>query len=91
MANDLYIVDNLAENRTVKHYLTEWCDISKQIDVATGYFEVGGLLELAEKWQGLDKIRIIMGSEVTKRTSEILKTISDKIIDIFDESIEHEK
>lgn len=91
MANDLYIVDNLAESRTVKHYLTEWCDISKQIDVATGYFEVGGLLELAEKWQGLDKIRIIMGSEVTKRTSEILKTISDKIIDIFDESIEHEK
>lgn len=45
MSDNLYIVDNLSDERTVKYYLTEWCTISKQIDIATGYFEIGGLLE----------------------------------------------
>lgn len=91
MSNNLYIVDNLDSNYTVKHYLNEWCNISKQMDIATGYFEIGGLLELAENWQKLDKIRIIMGSEVTKRTASIIKAVSEEIISVFDESIENEK
>ena len=32
-----------------------------------GYFEIGALLALDGKWQKLDKIRILMGAEVTHR------------------------
>ena len=73
MSDNLYIVDNSAPKATVKEYLMEWCGISKQMDIATGYLEVGGLLTLDANWQKLDKIRIILGNEVTKRTSDVLK------------------
>ena len=66
---DLYIVDNSSEEQSVKKYLTEWCSVSKQMDIATGYLEIGGLLSLDSEWQKLDKIRIILGNEVTKRCS----------------------
>ena len=69
---DLYIVDNDTPDRSVKKYLNEWCAISRQMDIATGYFEIGGLLELDGEWQKLEKIRIILGSEVTRRTREII-------------------
>jgi hypothetical protein len=52
--NNLYIVDNSNENRSVKKYLSDWCKISKQMDIATGYFEIGGMLELEEEWKHLD-------------------------------------
>lgn len=42
----LYVVDNSSEDQTVKKYLTEWCQVSKQMDIATGYLEIGGLLDL---------------------------------------------
>lgn len=70
--NDLYIVDNSSEEQSVKDYLKEWCSLSKQMDIATGYLEIGGLLELDCEWQKLDKIRIILGNEVTKRTRDVL-------------------
>ena len=72
MDENLYIVDNSAPKSTVKKYLTEWCDISKQMDIATGYLEIGGLLTLDSDWQKLDKIRIILGNEMTPRTAAVL-------------------
>lgn len=91
MSDNLYIVDNMNESRTVKHYLSEWCPISKQMDIATGYFEIGGLLELDTKWQSMDKIRIILGSEITKRTREVIDKIVSFLISKLDDSIENEK
>jgi len=38
--NDLYIVDNSSPEYSVKKYLNEWCGISRQMDIATGYFEI---------------------------------------------------
>ena len=58
--NGLYYVDNSLENWNMKDYLREWCKVSKQMDVATGYLEIGGLLDLDQEWQKLDKIRIIL-------------------------------
>ena len=72
MNENLYIVDNSGLKSTVRQYLTEWCDISKQMDIATGYLEIGGLLTLDTNWQKLDKIRIILGNEVAPRTASIL-------------------
>ncbi len=60
----LYTVDNSTEDQSVRTYLKDWCSVSKQMDIATGYLEVGGLLSLDGDWQKLDKIRIILGNEV---------------------------
>lgn len=88
---DLYIVDNDSPERSVKKYLNEWCVISRQMDIATGYFEIGGLLELDGNWQNLEKIRIILGSEVTKRTKEVIEETKNYFLKGLDKSIEDEK
>jgi len=89
--NDLYIVDNSSPEHSVKKYLNEWCAISRQMDIATGYFEVGGLLELDGEWQNLEKIRIILGSEITKRTREVIEETKNYFLKGLDKSIEDEK
>ena len=91
--NNLYIVDNASDAQSVKNYLSQWCDVSKQMDIATGYLEIGGLLELDTNWQKLDKIRIILGSEVTKRTKDVIDTAVSAILARLHNSIngEHEK
>lgn len=92
MAHDtLYIVDNSSEKASVKNYLSEWCSISKQMDIATGYFEIGGLLTLGEDWQKLDKIRIILGNEVTKRTKDVIEEVAQTMIERFRSSMEREQ
>ena len=67
---ELFIVDNSVSGWTGLRYLEEWCGIAKSFDIATGYFEIGSLLDLDGKWQRLDKIRILMGAETTHRTPE---------------------
>ncbi|HEX7446358.1 MAG TPA: hypothetical protein VF306_02370 [Pirellulales bacterium] len=42
---ELFIVDNSDDDWKVLRYLRDWCDLSKAIDVATGYFEIGSLLD----------------------------------------------
>jgi superfamily II DNA or RNA helicase len=88
---DLYIVDNNSPEQSVRKYLDDWCAISRQMDIATGYFEIGGLLELDGEWQKLEKIRIILGSELTKRTREVIDETKDYFLKGLDKSIEDEK
>ncbi|MCL2114573.1 MAG: SNF2-related protein, partial [Streptococcaceae bacterium] len=88
---DLYIVDNSTPEQSVKKYLNEWCAISRQMDIATGYFEIGGLLELDGEWQNLEKIRIILGSELTKRTRNIIEETKNYFLAGIDKSLEDEK
>jgi len=70
---DLFIVDNSDQDWKVRRYLSDWADLANSFDIATGYFEVGALLALDGQWQKLDKIRILMGDEVSKRTKEALR------------------
>ncbi len=65
---ELFIVDNSVSGWTGLRYLEEWSGIAKSFDIATGYFEIGALLALDGKWQPLEKIRILMGAEMTHRT-----------------------
>jgi len=88
---DLYIVDNNISEQSVRKYLDDWCNISRQMDIATGYFEIGGLLELDGEWQKLEKIRIILGSELTKRTREVIDETKNYFLKGLDKSIEDEK
>ena len=63
--SELFIVDNSDDDWKVLRYLHDWCQLSKAIDIATGYFEIGGLLGLNDEWQKVDGIRILMGDEVS--------------------------
>lgn len=63
--SELFIVDNSDDDWKVVRYLHDWCELSKSIDVATGYFEIGSLLALKEEWQQVDHIRVLMGDEVS--------------------------
>jgi hypothetical protein len=90
-ASDLFIVDNSDTDWKVRSYLEDWCELSSAIDIATGYFEIGALLTLEEKWQAVDHIRILMGDEVSLRTKRAFVEGLRKISDRLDGSLEAEK
>lgn len=89
---DLFIVDNSVSGWTALRYLEEWSGIAKAFDIATGYFEIGALLALDQKWQPLDKIRILMGAETTHRTRKaLLEAVRSRAVGVLDQSIEDDK
>jgi superfamily II DNA or RNA helicase len=69
---DLFVVDNSDSGWTGLRYLSEWAELATSFDIATGFFETGPLLDLDGKWQSLDKIRILMGSDVSASTKKLL-------------------
>ena len=89
---ELFIVDNSDESWKGLKYLQDWTEIASAFDIATGYFEIGALLALDGKWQKLDKIRILMGNEVSSRTRQaILDAFKQEITTRLNDSIEAEK
>src|SRR5262245_62728190 len=86
---ELFIVDNSASGWTGLRYLEEWTTIAKAFDIATGYFEIGALLALEGKWQVLEKIRILMGAEMTAPTRKsLLEVVRARAVQILDASID---
>jgi len=89
---ELFIVDNSHENWQGIRYLQDWTEIASAFDIATGYFEIGSLLALDGRWQKLDKIRILMGDEMTQRTrASLLEGLKKQMAQRLDNSIEAEK
>lgn len=88
---DLFIVDNSDAEWKVQRYLKEWTEIAKSFDIATGHFEIGALLALDGDWQKLEKIRILMGDEVSIRTQKAFLEFLKRVGKALDESIEKEK
>jgi len=92
MGEPLFIVDNAEGGRNGLGYLREWSEIARQLDVATGFFEVGALLDLDGSWQKFDKIRILMGDEISLRTKKaILRGVLQKAEDRLDKGLEDDK
>jgi hypothetical protein len=91
VGSELFIVDNSAEDWKAVRYLRDWCQLSKALDVATGYFEIGSLLALDGEWQKLDKIRILMGDEVSRRTKKAFENAFGGLKQKLDGSIDTEK
>lgn len=89
--SELFIVDNSEEDWKVLRYLHDWCQLSKSIDIATGYFEIGSLLALEGEWQKVDKIRILMGDEVSRRTKNSFAAGLAQVKQRLDLSLESEK
>ena len=89
--SDLFVVDNGDQDWKVRDYLFEWCGLSSAIDIATGFFEIGGLLTLDDEWQKVDHIRILMGDEVSLRTKKAFADGLRQASTRLDQSIEAEK
>jgi len=89
--SELFIVDNSEDDWKALRYLKDWCQISKSIDIASGFFEVGALLALDGEWQKLDGIRILMGDGVSRRTKKAFETALSKASAVLDGSLETEK
>src|SRR5207249_9516024 len=75
----------------VLRYLHDWCRLSEAIDIATAYFEIGALLGLEEEWQKVDRIRILMGDEVSLRTKAAFTQGLQRIRARLDASLEAAK
>jgi superfamily II DNA or RNA helicase len=89
--SELFIVDNSDEFWKVLQYLSGWCGLSQAIDIASGYFEIGALLALEGEWQKVDKIRILMGDEVSRRTKKAFVEGLQQVERRLDGSLESEK
>lgn len=91
VGSELFIVDNSADDWKALRYIKDWCGISKQIDIAAGFFEVGSLLALDGEWQKVAKIRILLGDEVSRRTKRAFELGLERSTQKLDSSIENEK
>jgi len=89
--SELFIVDNSDEDWKVLRYLRDWCQLSKSIDIATAYFEIGSLLALDGEWQKVDAIRILMGDEISRRTKNSFAAGLAQVEQRLDLSLESEK
>lgn len=89
--SELFIVDNSEDDWKALRYLKDWCGLSKSIDIASGFFEVGALLALDGEWQKLDKIRILMGDEVSRRTKRAFEAAMSEAAKTLNGSLETEK
>ena len=88
---ELFIVDNSISGWTALEYLRQWTDLARSFDIATGFFEIGALLALDGKWQQLDKVRILMGDEVSLRTQNAFTEALRRRVGRLDDSLEEEK
>jgi len=61
------IIDNQGEI-TLRDAIAQIAQTTKQLDVATGYFELGSLLSLDGDWQKIGKIRILLGDVLGQKT-----------------------
>src|SRR5712692_1018602 len=89
--SELFIVDNSDEDWKVLRYLHDWCQLSKAIDIATGYFEIGALLALNSEWQKVDQLRFLMGGDVSLRTRNAFAEVRTSVTSRLDGSVELEK
>jgi superfamily II DNA or RNA helicase len=87
----LFIVDNSEADWKVAQYVLEWCQLSSNMDIATGFFEIGGLLALKDEWKKVDHIRVLMGDEVSFRTKQAFVEGLNRAQQRLDDSLEMEK
>ncbi|MEI7989399.1 MAG: helicase-related protein [Chloroflexota bacterium] len=90
-SSDIFIVDNSDTAWKVCNYLSDWCELSSAMDIASGYFEIGALLALEDNWHDMDHIRILMGDEVSFRTKRAFEKGLERINIQLDNSLENEK
>ena len=88
---EVFIIDNSVPERKVLHCLKQWILASKAADIATGFFEIGGLLALDGAWQTVPAIRILMGDEISRHTKQAFETGLAAFSQRLERSIDSEK
>src|SRR5882724_377037 len=89
---ELFIVDNSNSEWKGVRYLEDWTEIASAFDIASGFFEIGSLLALDGRWQQLEKIRVLLGAEMSARTRQaLLDGLKQRTEQILDQSIEEQK
>ena len=84
------ILDNRGDN-TVLAAFRRLLPQSRTWDVATGYFEVGSLLDLDGQWQALEGMRVLLGDEMTRRTrDELIRSLRRQSEDSIEEAKEND-
>jgi hypothetical protein len=66
------ILDNRGDD-TVLAVLRSLLPETRQLDIATGVFDLGSLMALDGLWQKADQLRIVMGDETTQGTRHRLR------------------
>jgi len=77
---DSFIVDNTNDDWKALEYLGAWAELSESIDIATGHFEIGAFLSLDGEWQKVDKIRLLIGGETSRKTADTIAAALDTSI-----------
>ena len=91
-SDGLFIIDNTESNRTCLGYLKLWASSSRDLEVATYYFDIGAIIALDGQWQHLGKVRILMGADTTHRSRKaLLDAVSKRAVDELDLSLEADK
>jgi superfamily II DNA or RNA helicase len=89
---ELFIVDNSNSEWKGLKYLQDWTEIARAFDIASGFFEIGSLLALDGRWQRLEKIRILLGAEMSARTRQaLLEGLRNRTESVLDRSVEEVK
>ncbi len=81
------IIDNQGEV-TLRDAIVQIAQITRNLDVATGFLELGALLSLDGAWQKIAKIRILLG-DVAGRTTR--QELAAAFVRLNDESLEAHK
>lgn len=91
IGGELFIIDNSESGWTALEYLRQWTELARSFDIATGFFEINAFLDLDSKWQQLEKIRLLIGNEISLRTHHVfVRAIQDRIT-CLENSLEDEK
>ena len=89
---ELFIVDNSDSEWKGLKYLQDWTEVARAFDIASGFFEIGALLALDGRWQKLEKIRILLGAEMSARTRQaLLEGLRDRTENVLNQSMEEAK
>ncbi|MCY3579151.1 MAG: helicase-related protein [bacterium] len=88
---DLFIVDNSIPDWKGLDYLREWAEVARSFDIGTSFFEIGSLLAMDGRWQQLEKVRILMGDEVSLKTRQAFGKALNNRIGLIDNNLEEEK
>ncbi len=78
---DLTFFTNEPENKLIDRFKSFLKDV-QYFDILVGYFRTSGFFQLYESFENIDKIRILVGLNIDKRTFDIIETSKqNEIID----------
>ena len=65
--------------------------LTRAIDIATGYFEIGAFLCLKDRWRIVEQFWLLIGDEVSFRTKRAFENGLRQIKEVLSDSLESEK